>query len=471
MSGGAVPAAAEIIIVDANVIINVAEGNADAAVALMRRMKSGAQIYIARAAYNEVISGAATPDLARQYDAMLRDAKIGVAPELTDPNVRAQQKADRMKFYEANWAHEDSVEANKAKPKSKQRKNMVGAIDEYGSGGHGNRPGDAYVAAETKTLKGRLWTFDGKTRSRAANLGVDIAPESTSVRSIQGGADKVDINRARRWLGVPEEPAQVETPTTEARVNAAARPTAAKRLGLRLRVRVAGRAIVSVGAVALSYAAAIGLHFLERWMMGRALDNKLKEALEAAHAEINKTIVAQIPEIIKRQLKWYGWETMFAQVHLEVHNVKRSLGPRLGGSTYQDVEVKLVKVSLSNEDYRREWTYDVPGGKADARIYSFEVAVFTSEEIAAFKKLSEQRHWNNIRLEKHPADEILNKRREFIRQDIINGFGREIMALEESYNPIQAEIGPIASVRQAACGRQAGPWTACGTEAIRAGFR
>jgi hypothetical protein len=130
---------------------------------------------------------------------------------------------------------------------------------------------------------------------------------------------------------------------------------------------------------------------------------------------------------------------MFAKVHLEVHNVKKSLGPRLRGSSYPDVEVKLVGVSLSNEDYHREWTYDVPGGEADARIYSFEVAVFTSEEIAAFKKLSEQRHWNNIRLEKHPADEIFNKRREFIRQDIINGFGREILALEENYNPIQAE--------------------------------
>jgi len=371
---------------------------------------------------------------------MLRDAKVQVAPppkDPKDPKAALKQQAERHKFYADNIVHEELYEANKAKPPKKQRKNMVGPIDEYGSGIHAERPGDAFVAAETKSMKGRLWTFDGRTRRRAANLGVDIAPESTSIASIEGGAGKADVNRARRLLELPPEPARVETPTTEARLNAASRPTAAKRTGMRLIARVNGRAIVSFGATALTFAAAIGLHFLQRWMMERALRDKVKEALKAAQGKIELAVIALAPEVAKRQLKWYGWETVFARVHLEVHNVEKSLGP--GKAKYQDVEVNLVGVSLGSEDYNREWTYKVRGGEADARIYSFEVAVYTKEEIAAFKKLSEQRHWNEMRLAKNPADGILKKRREFIRQDIIQGFGREILTMEENYNPIMAE--------------------------------
>ena len=86
----------------------------------------------------------------------------------------------------------------------------------------------------------------------------------------------------------------------------------------------------------------------------------------------------------------------------KIHNVKKSLGSRLRGSSYQDVDVNLIKVSLSNEDYQREWTYDVPGGEADARnSHSYEVAVFAKEEIAAFQEAVRA-----TALEQHPAGEL-----------------------------------------------------------------
>ena len=268
---------------DGNVIINIAEGNGSAAEALLRRQRSGARVYIARAAYNEVITGAATPEIARQYDALLRDAKIHVAPESTDPKVRAQQLADRVKFYEAQLGarRRNSRGTRRSRPRNGTTK-MVGAVDEYGAGVHASRPGRRVRGGGNREPEGPPVDLRLKRRGSQRKPGESKSLRSSNVSaaSTRGRPRKCGHQPGKKIAGNSGRAGAGRDATTEARVNAAARPTAAKRTGLRLTAGLTGRAIVSVGAVALNYAAAIGLHFLERWMMRRALDNKLKEGLE-----------------------------------------------------------------------------------------------------------------------------------------------------------------------------------------------
>lgn len=177
---------AEVIILDTNVLKNIAEGNQRAADALTRYIKNGDTVYIARAAYNELIDGAKTDQMRQQYRDLVKHLRIDIAPD--------GRMADRVDFYVKNQQHVP-------------KKNQPGPIDEYGSDKNPNRPGDAFIAAQAKAIGAKLWTFDGPTRKRAANLGVAIAPES-SLPSVSGGNE--DVNRARQMLGLNPNPVDVK---------------------------------------------------------------------------------------------------------------------------------------------------------------------------------------------------------------------------------------------------------------------
>ena len=61
------------VILDKNVLTNISRGNSQAAEALTRRLKSGSKVYIARAAYNELVHGSPTPRLCDLYRQLLTD--------------------------------------------------------------------------------------------------------------------------------------------------------------------------------------------------------------------------------------------------------------------------------------------------------------------------------------------------------------------------------------------------------------
>src|SRR5687768_9904947 len=116
----------DVIVIDTNVLKDVARGNRPVAEALVRYIKTGTVVYIARAAYNELVSGAPTAQMRQQYRDLVTHLRIQIAPE--------GKLAERVEFYDKNIQHQ---------PKP----NEPGQIKEYGNNKHPDRPGDVFVAA------------------------------------------------------------------------------------------------------------------------------------------------------------------------------------------------------------------------------------------------------------------------------------------------------------------------------------
>lgn len=169
------------IILDKNVITEIARGNVGVSEALKRMLASGERVYISRAAYNELVRD--SPVLLRMgYEKLLQDLKITTAPASL---VKGSLK-DRGDFYADNIVYD---------PKPGE----LGRVKEYGGGKSKATPGDAFVAAEAKALKARLWTLDGPFGKRAENLGVTLANESKTLKATSGTED---IAQARRLMGL-----------------------------------------------------------------------------------------------------------------------------------------------------------------------------------------------------------------------------------------------------------------------------
>ncbi|WP_315831501.1 PIN domain-containing protein [Bradyrhizobium prioriisuperbiae] len=166
------------VLVDKNVITNLARGNPAIAEALKRCLASGEPIYMSRSAYSELVNDSPI-HLRMGYTSLLRDLKLQVAPD------GASSITDRGSFYGDNAAHE---------PKP----NQTGPVKEYGNGKSKEKPGDAFVAAEARALNARLWTMDRNFAKRAANLGVTLAREC----DIQDKRGDEDIAQARRLMGL-----------------------------------------------------------------------------------------------------------------------------------------------------------------------------------------------------------------------------------------------------------------------------
>jgi predicted nucleic acid-binding protein len=168
------------IIIDANVLKDIARGNIAASQALRRLLTSGHEVYIARAAYNEVVS---TPGLGDAYRSLIEELHIRLPP--------ATSREVRVDFYHENIQYYPVDPNNPVRPR----------ITEYGGvrvDGIKIRPGDAFVAAEAKSFNAKLWTLDGKFARRARELGVDLwhEPGVTGISGVE------DIGRARRLLGL-----------------------------------------------------------------------------------------------------------------------------------------------------------------------------------------------------------------------------------------------------------------------------
>lgn len=168
------------ILLDKNVITDIARGNTAAAEALKRLLASGEPVYISRAAYNELVRDSPVR-MRMSYELLLKDLKITTAPQsAAKGGVR-----ERGEFLADNVAHQPAP-------------GQLGQVREYGKGKDNTTPGDAFVAAEAKALKARLWTLDANFAKRARNLGVTLATES----SIKGISGAEDLGRARRLMGL-----------------------------------------------------------------------------------------------------------------------------------------------------------------------------------------------------------------------------------------------------------------------------
>jgi len=189
------------IIIDANLIRNIGQGNRAAAEALQRLLQSGRKVYIARAAYDEVVV------MSEQYRALLKELNIGVSPRSSAP---ASPGKPGMITARGN------VYADNMLQKPKPSKGIPGPMTEYSGKkdavtGLKSRPGDAFVAAEAKSLDAELWTLDQQFARQARQQGVKIAAES-AIESV-GGPESV---ATARQLLRPATPSLAPTPPAPA---------------------------------------------------------------------------------------------------------------------------------------------------------------------------------------------------------------------------------------------------------------
>jgi len=171
------------IIIDKNVITAIARGNTAIAEALTRLLQSREQVCIAHAAYNELVRDTPGADLREGYRVLLEDLNIHTPPESRAPNPDSRI-SERGNFYADNITYTPG-------------RGKVGRVDEYGGKGK-QTPGDAFVAAEARSLRASLWTLDKNLAKRAENLGVTIARESAI--EIRTGTE--DIGVARRLMNL-----------------------------------------------------------------------------------------------------------------------------------------------------------------------------------------------------------------------------------------------------------------------------
>jgi rRNA-processing protein FCF1 len=180
------------VILDANVLRNIAQGNQIAAEALKHMLDSGRKVYISKAAYNELMGMEWAKGA--QYRDLLKQLKIGTPPASANPGM-IKARGD---VYADNIMHQP-----------KPSKGIPGPMTEYGGArdpmtGAKTRPGDAFVAAETKAVNGELWTLDKNLANRARAQGIKVAGES-SLPSV-GGAEDVGVARRLLREALPKPP-------------------------------------------------------------------------------------------------------------------------------------------------------------------------------------------------------------------------------------------------------------------------
>jgi predicted nucleic acid-binding protein len=169
------------ILLDTNILPHIARGNQQVAEALKRYLKSGTQVYIAKAAYEELVTRAPNAQMSGQYREMLADLRIGVA----EPG----KMANRIKVIADNI---DLVPAEGA----------PGQMREYDRKNDPAKPGDAFVAAQAKATNAKLWTLDERFAKRVSQFGVQLAPEC-DIKGLPG--DELP-DRARQLLDLNPKP-------------------------------------------------------------------------------------------------------------------------------------------------------------------------------------------------------------------------------------------------------------------------
>src|SRR5258708_22646011 len=107
------------IIIDANVLKDIARGNVNAAVALNRYISNGTRVYISHVAYEQMVTNAPTPELRAAYRHLLKELNIELPPNFPLRN--------RARFYAHNVNYDPAApragESNPPKiPRSEERR-------------------------------------------------------------------------------------------------------------------------------------------------------------------------------------------------------------------------------------------------------------------------------------------------------------------------------------------------------------
>jgi hypothetical protein len=431
------------IVIDTNVFINIAEGNSQAAEALTRHRKSGTPLYIARQAYRELVIEARTPRQRVLWRRMLRDLKIHVAPKGPKSRdaefikkARIEMLSARADIYQRNIERQTVPMALDYKPRGglEQFKGVKGRPHKEDL----SRRGDLFVAAEAHGLKARFWTLDQRAATRAAQVGVQIAPES----NIPSVAGTEDLAAARKLLlgterkqkphvrgkaaGGSSTPATaggraggaVPSARTTPKIKPSAKPVAAKSPGGRL----------GGGGMGTVFAEAI---FSGREKQYQAnVQAHVQEKLKEVDGVVAQRLAARKDEIIKVQLRTDPGEKMFANVRIRIHWL---IWPEvkiedINITTREETSERNLGVKRIKEDYGATINREVT-----EHVYSFEVFVFSDEEMNTFRELTGEYLSHKRRLDMLPYDAIIAEDADEVLREIKESFGSDLWFLDKSY--------------------------------------
>jgi predicted nucleic acid-binding protein len=414
------------ILLDVNVLLDIAGGHTNPAWALRRRLGLKTRVYIARVAYKQLVIDAPTKELGDQWRQLLRDAGIKIPPKTS--------MGSRVDLHQANIGTQD-FPMNLDHP--------TGGIQQYRrKGGFEklDKPGDAFIAAEAKALKARLWTHDVNFAKKANKLGVDIAQEVNLRPTTPRGPE--DIGRAREYLGLnkPRLMARLNLKTRALRLVTGASAAAGAIKG---GVRATGGAIIRspVTGYLVNVGITIVLMFIQKWLDERMMKNKIKDGLKAAESQIDQKLNALKPEIAKLQLRLDPGEKVFANVTIQIHTYTWSTPAAKGGDEYNDWEVRLADVNVTTKDVNSHRTYNAElwhsgnGGKVprkiDEYVTSYEVEVYSSDDLANFQDLQDEYLEYKRKAEMDPYDDIVAYELRHLREEIVNNFGAHVWFLDE----------------------------------------
>jgi predicted nucleic acid-binding protein len=406
-----------IIVIDANVIKDIARGNTNAAVALLRYMRSKARVYIARVAYQQVVINAPTPELRAAYRHLLSELNIEVPPSFP--------LQDRARFYAHNVNYDPAnPRAGESNPPTNPRPGQItqhagrDVHPVYGKGDL-NRPSDMYVAAEVNSIpNAKLWTLDQRFAKQARNLGIKMAPESFSISGVSGPEDPF---KAMNLLGIEPE---VATPATW-------RPT------INIGARTVGfgggfRAVAATfGEFALTAGLAIAFTFAKRWMMNKTVKDKYNDGWKAVGREIDVQIAKLRPDIAKLQLKLGKEEKVFANVIVKVTWVKHSISSHMQRTDWEEPDIVLADISLATKSVgERAKSYEVHGQKIEEFTRGFEVQVFADDELEEFRRLSAAYLERKRQLGADPSNAKLMDEVRKLREQVVHTYGPNVWYLE-----------------------------------------
>jgi len=200
-------------------------------------------------------------------------------------------------------------------------------------------------------------------------------------------------------------------------------------------------AVSQAGEVALTLGIAVGLAILEYYSMKWAIEDKYKERIKDVGKKITERIKKTTKEIAKEQLKTDKGEKVYANAVVQVAMVKYSGG--VGQASWVEPEVLLADLYVSTKPMERDRTFKIQRttapdediGTNRALRYpdtsqeisemtrSYEVWVYTDEELEAFRDLTTAYLQYSRRAKMNPADRNFAEAVKEIKDQIIYTYG------------------------------------------------
>jgi hypothetical protein len=168
-------------------------------------------------------------------------------------------------------------------------------------------------------------------------------------------------------------------------------------------------------------------------MTKKMIKEKIEEGLEKIKPKIQDKIDGLKADIAKFQLRLDKGEKAFANVSIEIEYVNYSLG--VGRPDYVKPEVFLTDINITSRNINIERTDQRSGNKIDRYTSSFEVKIFSDEELELFRDLEYEYLTYKRKLLRDPVNQVWIEETRRLRDKIVQTFGDDAWFLQAGYLP------------------------------------